>query len=264
VRTLVVGLFSLLALTTGSAAQAAPRIIDDFETLSAWDLVPSDGVTLRASLDRGLNGRALRLDFDFHSGGCMRARASAWRSISRRTTPSRGRCVATAPRNDLEFKLVDASGDNVWWSNQRDFEFPLVWRQLQRKRRHIEFAWGPAGGGEIRQLAGIEIAITAGTGGKGTVWIDDFQLLELSAVAQTPPPPITSAMTSAIGHPPSGAVDGDTTTVWRTETARASLDIDLGTVREIAGASVLWEPGSVRPRAASAVVRATARPLASR
>ncbi len=252
-KTLVVGLFSLLALTTGSAAQSAPRIIDDFETLSAWDMAPSDGVTLRASLDRGLNGRALRLDFDFHGGGGY---AVARKRVALDLPANYAfswQMRATAPRNDLEFKLVDASGDNVWWSNQRDFEFPTTWRQVQRKRRHIEFAWGPAGGGEIRHVVAIELAITAGTGGKGTVWIDDFQLLELSAVAQTPPPPIASAMTSAIGHPPSAAVDGDTTTAWRTETARASLDIDLGMVREIGGVRVLWEPGRV-PRNADILV----------
>jgi len=29
----------------------------------------------------------------------------------------------TAPANTLQFKLIDASGDNVWWVNWPDYEF---------------------------------------------------------------------------------------------------------------------------------------------
>ncbi|HSN89510.1 MAG TPA: discoidin domain-containing protein, partial [Thermoanaerobaculia bacterium] len=84
-----------------------------------------------------------------------------------------------APVNNLEFKLVDPSGDNVWWVNRRNFEFPREWTQIRLKKRHIQFAWGPAGGGEIRDVAALELAITAGTGGKGTVFLDDLTLRPL-------------------------------------------------------------------------------------
>ena len=63
--------------------------------------------------------------------------------------------------------------------NRRGFEFPRDWRPLKIKKRQLEFAWGPAGGGEMKQVAALEIAITAGTGGKGSVWIDDLKFTEL-------------------------------------------------------------------------------------
>ena len=76
----------------------------------------------------------------------------------------------------LEFKLVDPTGDNVWWSNNPGYVFGPEWKTFTRKKRQISFAWGPIGGGDMKQVAGIEFAITAGSGGKGTVWIDDFEL----------------------------------------------------------------------------------------
>ena len=51
---------------------------------------------------------------------------------------------ADAPVNNLQFKLIDDSGDNVWWFNRSNFEFPREWQLVKIKRRQIEFAWGPA------------------------------------------------------------------------------------------------------------------------
>ena len=100
-----------------------------------------------------------------------------------------------APTNTLEFKLVDTTGANVWWSNNANFIFPREWRTIARKKRQICFAWGPAGGSapfrydlsapgcrlgiDIHRVAAIEFAITAGSGGKGSVWIDDLSVTPL-------------------------------------------------------------------------------------
>jgi hypothetical protein len=89
------------------------------------------------------------------------------------------RIRAEAPVNNLEFKLIDSTGDNVWWVNRRNFAFPREWTEVRLKKRHIQFAWGPAGGGEIRNVAALEFAVTAGTGGKGYVLLDELTLREL-------------------------------------------------------------------------------------
>src|SRR6185295_9399733 len=89
---------------------------------------------------------------------------------------------AELPVNNLELKLIDATGDNVWWINRRDFQYPRTWTEVSTKKRQISFAWGPIGGGEIKHVAALEIVVTASTGGKGTVWIDDLAINEL------PPP----------------------------------------------------------------------------
>jgi len=53
---------------SAAAANTAGRI-DGFEVASAWSAVPASGVSLALSSAPGLEGRALRADFDFHGGG---------------------------------------------------------------------------------------------------------------------------------------------------------------------------------------------------
>jgi hypothetical protein len=171
------------------ATAASAAVLDDFESIAAWSAHPSDGVELRISQDAGLHGKAMRLDFDFHGG--------AGYAIARRNVdldlPANWEFAfwmrAQAPVNNLEFKLVDPSGDNVWWMNRRMFEYPREWQQLRTRKRQVEFAWGPAGGGDPHRIASMEIVITAGTGGKGTVWIDDLTYTERPPVPANPPQP---------------------------------------------------------------------------
>ncbi|HWN45304.1 MAG TPA: hypothetical protein VNW71_23965, partial [Thermoanaerobaculia bacterium] len=153
--------------------------LDDFEDVSGWKSVPSDGVSLKLSQAEGVSGKALRLDFDFHGG--------AGYAVARKELPFTlpdnyeisFRLRGEAPVNNLEFKLVDPTGDNVWWVNRRNFQFPREWTQVRLKKRHIQFAWGPLGGGEIRNVAALELAITAGTGGKGYILLDELTVKEL-------------------------------------------------------------------------------------
>src|ERR1043166_9035421 len=165
---------SFAVTATTFSAQSSVRVLDDFERSSGWEGAPSDGVPLRLSLDTGLHGRALRVDFDFHGGGGYAVFRKPFDLALPANYAFAWQMRARARRNNLELKLVDSSGDNVWWSNQRDFAFPETWTEIQRKKRHVEFAWGPLGGGDIRRVKSIEFAITAGSGGKGTVWLDDF------------------------------------------------------------------------------------------
>jgi hypothetical protein len=215
------------ALNAGAAepppAQAPRALLDDFESIAAWSPHPSDGVDLRLGQDAGLHGKAMRLDFDFHS--------HAGYAIARRNVqldlPANYEFTfdlrASAPVNNLEFKLIDASGQNVWWVNRRDFEFPRDWKQIAVKKRQISFAWGPLGGGEAHAIAAIEIVVTAGTGGQGTVWIDDLAL--------TPLPPARGG--SATFGP------------GRATHEQPAFTADLGELREIGGLRLDWESHGV-------------------
>jgi hypothetical protein len=193
------GLFLLLlAAFSGMplAARTRTQALDDFATISAWTAAPSDGVRLDLSPDQG----ALRLDFDFHGG--------AGYAVARRPLPLdlpanweiSFRLRGDAPVNNLEFKLIDPTGQNVWWMNRRGFELPREWRTLKVKKRQLEFAWGPAGGGEMKRVAALEIAVTAGTGGKGTVWIDDLKLTELPPAHPYSRTPVVTASADAITY----------------------------------------------------------------
>ena len=128
-------------------------------------------------------------------------------------------------------------------SNNPGFVFPADWKTVTRKKRQISFAWGPLGGGDMKNVAGIEFAITAGTGGKGTVWIDDLELTPLEPDGPYTLTPAVTATSSATGHEPGKATDGSVATSWRSTSGSVaqSLDIDFLKRREFGGLVVDWE-----------------------
>ncbi|HVT58501.1 MAG TPA: discoidin domain-containing protein [Thermoanaerobaculia bacterium] len=210
-------------LASGAEAGGAQgRVLDDFASIAAWSAHPSDGVTLAISRDSGRRpegGGAMRLDFDFrgHAGYAI-ARRQLDLELPANYEVSFG-LRGAAPVENLELKLLDATGDNVWWMNRRNFSFPPSWRRISTRKRQISFAWGPAGGGEIHRLAAIEIVVTAATGGKGTVWIDELALTEL--------PPAAGPVTRG---------------AWRGGEGALALTIDLGGLREVGGLHIRWDP----------------------
>ena len=171
-----------------------------------WTAQPSDGVTMKLTREGAVN----RVDFDFSGHGGY---AIARRDVNLDLPPNYEfafRIRAEAPPENLEFKLI--SGDNVWWLNRRDFVFPRDWTTLTTKKRKIEFAWGPSRE-ELRHVDAIEVVVTAGSGGKGTVWFTDPELEAL------PPSP--------------------------SEAVRTPNVIDFGSKRELGGLEIV-PPAKVR------------------
>ncbi|HVE72034.1 MAG TPA: amylo-alpha-1,6-glucosidase, partial [Thermoanaerobaculia bacterium] len=125
----------------------------------------------------------IRVDFDF--------RGRAGYAIARRdgtlTLPDNFelafRVKGDALPNTLEVKFVQ--GDNVWWTTRREYDFPADWRRVSIKKRQLEFAWGPAGPSPLpKTVDAIELVVTAGSGGKGTVWFKDIELNPISGEIQ--------------------------------------------------------------------------------
>ncbi|MBX6364014.1 MAG: discoidin domain-containing protein [Gemmatimonadetes bacterium] len=238
-RAAPLALAALLA-TAPLAAQGPTRVIDDFRDVAAWSAHPSDGVTLRITADSAGDGHAMRLDFDFHGGGYAIAR----RALPLDLPPNYEfafRIRGDAPPENLEFKLVDPTGDNVWWLNRRNFTFPTTWQRLRTKKRQIEFAWGPAGGGEMTRVGSIEIVVTAGSGGRGTVWIDDLTFTPLPPITPYDLTPAAMASSARPGGEASKALDGDTATEWRSRgMGEETLVVDFGKAREYGGIVLDW------------------------
>ena len=117
---------SLLLLQAGAARaqDAAVRVLDDFGDASRWRVVTSNQVSGSIRLVDGVEGKALCLDYDFNgvSGyvGIQRDLAIEYPDNYRFDFRLRG----DSPDNDLQFKLVDASGDNVWWVNRPRYDYP--------------------------------------------------------------------------------------------------------------------------------------------
>lgn len=228
--------------STPDPRAAETRMLDDFETIDAWQAAPASGVRLDLAQDAGRDGgSALRIDFDFQGSG-------GWAALRRELPlhlPENYELSfwlkGDAPENTLEFKLIDETGDNVWWVQRPRFRFAGDWRRISFRRRHVTFAWGPIGGGEIRDVAALEIAITAGPGGTGTLWIDDLTITPLDPVLPYDLTPVVSASTTARGADPAAVIDADTASVWRSARGGAQeLRVDFGRAREYGGIIVHW------------------------
>lgn len=239
----------MLALLAALAVQdpAPPRTLDDFERATAWTAHPADGVELSIASDSGRRGRALRMDFDFRSGGGY--------AIVRRELPITYPenyafslwIKGAAKPNTLEFKLVDQSGENVWWYTERDRTFDGEWREIVIRKRQISFAWGPLGGGPLTRSAAIELVITAGSGGgSGQIWFDDLRLIPRAPIVPSSEPPVARASASRSGAPAALAVDGALATAWRTPVAPSTqtLVLDFPVLRELGGVTLHWAEGS--------------------
>ena len=199
------------------------RALDAFDGIAGWTAAPSDGVAMTLSPDRGESGGALRVDFDFRG----RAGWAASRKRFPLTLPENWafsvRLRGDSSPQTLEFKLLDPSGENVWWSVKRDYAFPREWTTLRYPKRRIEFAWGPRDRrAPLTELGFVEITVTAASGGKGTLWIDGLALDELPPEgAPLPPPREWSADAS--------------------KSPRQELVLDLGGRRELGGLSLEWD-----------------------
>ena len=231
----------MLCLSVPILASDPARVLDRFEDIRGWKAAPSDGVELVLTQAPGHEGKALRMGFDFHGGaGYAAARRKLPLELPANYEISfwlRGEC----PSNNLEFKLVDPSGDNVWWVNQRNVEFPAQWTKVVLKKRHVSFAWGPAGGGDAKTIGWLELVITAGKGGKGHVEFDDLAIRELPPQTPYEKTPLASASASEAAHSPALAMDGNGDTAWRTSEERGWYQLDFQVQRELGGLVIHWD-----------------------
>jgi hypothetical protein len=246
---LAVLVFVTAATFVERSARADVIFRDACDDLNAWSLQPSDGVgaTLEQTTEPG--GRpALRLNYDFRSGSgfvvIRRKVGIALPAEYRLSFNLRG----NGPTNNFEIKLLDRSGENVWWVNNRDFAFPAEWEPNRFKRRHFSFAWGPSGGKPHAELGAIEFAIAASSGGKGTVDLSDLVLESIPVVSERPRNPKIVSYDGSIDLGNEASVISKPTTVnWRTgwNMDDGTLTLSLGGVREFGGVIAEFDRGSL-------------------
>jgi len=208
----------LLALHLGGApARAEGVVLDDFETLAGWTTVASEGARVWTLQEPGHSGMGMRVGFDLGAGGgyvIVHKQLSLPLPENYAFTFSlRGE----GRRNNFEFKLLDPTGKNVWWRNQRDFSFPTDWQRVTIRKSRLGLAWGPSKAREPKQVGAIELAISAGEGGSGSFWIDDLGFEEREPAVQDGVPPDVQASTSLAGHEPPLLLDEDPATGWKSD-----------------------------------------------
>lgn len=183
-------------------------------------------------------GAALRLEVDFHGGGgfVVARKPLAWRAPE--SFSVRFRLRGDASPHDLELKLVDASGRNVWRHVIRQHRSSPRWRRHEIPSRLIEFAWGPSHGGALEHLGAIEFAVvaTAGNGGHGWLEIAELTLVDDGADGQS----VASASSALPGRDAAQAL---TAIGWTPQADDPApwLQLDAPRARIFGGVVIDWE-----------------------
>ncbi|GMV58011.1 MAG: hypothetical protein AMXMBFR72_11230 [Betaproteobacteria bacterium] len=207
-------LFFTLALAA-TAAQA--RLLDDFRDVAAWKATASEQVQARLARDAD-GSLCLHYDFAGVSGYAVIRRALPvdWPPAFELVARIKG----GGATNDLQVKLVDASGENVWWVNRPNHALPARLAELKLKRRHFSFAWGPTPDRALARTEAIEFTIAAGReGGRGSLCVARLELRERAPDPERWPEPVESFRAGA-------------------------LELDFQVPREFNGLALRW-PGGV-------------------
>ena len=235
-----------------------PVTLMSFDDATGWTAAPSDGVQLSLRPDSGVAGRALRLDFDFqgHAGYAVARHSFTLPPLPPHwvmTLHVRGEALP----NTLEIKFVDSSGQNVWWMRRTPLTVTRGWTTLRFRTADLSYAWGPLGGGAPRAIAAMEIAITAGAGGKGWIDLDDLMVVPLPLPVADSVRPRVLASSSATGVLPAQVLAHDFarapkrddpvastsgSTGWRSNgDGEQQLIFDFGGPRELSGLALDWD-----------------------
>src|SRR6202522_25001 len=207
----------------------------DSSISSEWQAVVSGNAELGLSAPPAGHVPALQMDFDFKGGGGFVVARRALEQGMPEEYAVKFRLRGRGPVNNLELKLVDATGQNVWRHVWKDLRLPARWTRVTVNSRDIDFAWGPSSGGHVSTLGSMELAVVAGEGGRGTLWITDVEIVDCTP-KEAPKATASSALPE---FEASGALRGSG---WkpRPDAARPCIVIDALQPRALGGLIIEW------------------------
>ena len=119
--------FFIFIFLTGTSQSYSQTLLDNFEMINNWKIYKSDGAEAAISSDKGYDGNAIKFDYNFTKGTGY----AGIQKIIPMNLPENYQFTfyikAESPANNLEFKLLDSTGQNVWWVIKRNFTFPTEW-----------------------------------------------------------------------------------------------------------------------------------------
>lgn len=220
---------------------AQSTTLDDFESTKGWDLIKADGVDLSISSEIGLHGNAVKFEYDFTKGTGYGGIQKFFPIDLPENFEFTFYVKAESPSNNFEIKFIDSTGNNVWWVNNRNYDFPAEWKKIKIKKRHIQFAWGPTEDQSLKRIDRIEFTIASFVGGKGSVWIDDLKFEPLQSETNVYPTPLVTAKSQSFDLIPGNIIDVSSGTYWKSiGTNNQSITIDFKTRREFGGLKIDW------------------------
>ncbi len=184
-----------------------------------WKASASDQVHASVSAGRVDGKPAQCLNYDFGSVSGYAVMRREWPMDWPADFALRAQVQGAGSANSLQLKLVDASGDNVWWLNKPGFVPPTSAAALKVKRRQIAFAWGPVADHALSHTQFVELVIAStgpgASGGKGRVCLGELSMTPQAADNSAPPVPRISG-------------------------SGAHLTVDLGRERDFNGLLLRW------------------------
>ncbi len=220
---------------------AQVKLLDDFENLAGWQLIASDGVRGKTESAPGHAGNAMAIDFEFHAGSGY---AIAQKRIPLEL-PANYKFTfflrGDTPGNNFEFKLLDSLG-NVYWIKQLNLEYPRAWKKRTIKKRHLTFAWGPAGGGMPAKIDRMEFVVSAGSGGKGTIYVDELRFEPIDDSLKPSRPAEIKVSSAKKGPQPWISAGGEVVKNWTSagKSEREWLVINFQKEVEVGGLVIDW------------------------
>jgi hypothetical protein len=214
-------------------------ILDDCSDAKVWTSFQSIGVDVKHQSDNG----AIRFDVEFPKGSGYGGIVRNFNTPFPESYEITFMMKANVPVNNFEVKVSgDSSGENIWWVNNKNYTYPSDWKKIIIKKRHLGFAWGTKPTSSPPKLSRLEIVVTAGSGGKGSVWIDDVTLIQLPAKpAVVPQPAVTASTFSKKDGQPQNAIPGKEG-MWISKNGRNEwIEFDLKYEREFGAVSLVWD-----------------------
>ncbi len=224
------------------SAYSQPRLLDDFETLTGWKEIVSEGAKLHLIQAGGTAGRSMGMVFDLRGvSGYVIAQKEFTLDLPTNyqfTFDMR----AEAPVNNFEFKLIDDQ-ENVFWIKKMSFTYPGEWTRQRIKKRHLTFAWGPTRGGEIRKVRKIEFVVSVSTGGAGTVYLDNFRFEPIDEHAGKTARAEVEGSSNASGRLPSIDAQASLLSDWHSSGGREQewLIVRFHQLKEVGGLVIDWD-----------------------
>jgi hypothetical protein len=221
--------------------------LDDFETIFGWKDFKADAVEINISQDEGINCKCIKFTYHFTKGTGYGGIQSAFGGPI--DLPENFEFTfylkAESPSNNFEIKFLDSTGQNVWWVNNRNYDFPKEWEKIKIKKRHIQFAWGPTSDQSLKRIDRIEFTVASFIGGKGTVWIDELKFEELPLEDNSP---IIPDLAASSGYDSEfsikNVIDNNLETEWKSsENEKQVIFLIFQNRREFGGLVIDWNMG---------------------
>jgi hypothetical protein len=234
----------LLLILSGISALLAQSlrhtaIIDNGNDAARWKSFQSAGVRV----SHADAGGAIRFDIEFPKGSGYGGIFRNCDEVLPENYEISFLLKANVPVNNFEVKVsTDTAGENIWWVNKKNYTFSTEWKRFTIKKRHLNFAWGPDPSPHPSTLKRLEIVVTAGSGGEGSVWIDDVRLTSIPAPPSQIPVPLATASSfqKKTGDPSN--VLPNTKGEWKSNTGKNEwIELDLRYDKEFGAISLDWD-----------------------